>query len=117
MVYMNNCKWEETINIVANQRSIKVVFTYSKAIVDGLKNYASGSRIVDPFIYGVSTAGNEVITGFQIGGYSQSDNSFMCKLFKFDEMTAICNTNDNFTGQRVHYNPTYKGMRIIYCHV
>ena len=34
-------------------------------------DYGGGSRTVEPYVYGVSTAGNEVLRAFQTGGHSQ----------------------------------------------
>lgn len=77
--------------------------------------YDGGIRVVEPFCYGISTAGNEVLRGFQIEGYSNSGNSFGWKLFKIDEMTSIRNKNMNFSGQRPYYNPNDKSMTEIFC--
>lgn len=79
--------------------------------------YDGGIRTVEPFCHGISTAGNEVLRGFQKGGYSESGNSHTWKMFKVDEITSISIKNEKFTGQRPNYNPNDKGMRQIHCNV
>lgn len=80
-------------------------------------NYDGGIRVVEPFCYGVSTAGFEVLRGFQTGGYSSSGNSLGWKLFRVDEISSIGNTTKKFDGNRPHYNPNDKQMTQIYCHI
>jgi predicted DNA-binding transcriptional regulator YafY len=79
--------------------------------------YDGGSRLVEPFCHGVSTAGNEVLRGFQTGGYSKSGNSHTWKMFRVDEISSISIKNEKFTGNRPHYNPNDKGMTKIHCNV
>lgn len=79
--------------------------------------YDGGERSVEPFCYGVSSAGNEVLRGFQIGGYSESGNPVGWKLFRVDEISRIVLTNNTFQGNRPFYNPNDKAMTTIYCHV
>jgi hypothetical protein len=37
-------------------------------------HYAGGLRTVEPYRHGYSTAGNEVLRGYQVSGYSRSRN-------------------------------------------
>jgi hypothetical protein len=79
--------------------------------------YDGGIRIVEPFCYGISTAGNPVLRGYQIDGYSSSGNPIGWKLFKVSEMSDISLTGNKFTDIRPHYNPTDKSMYRIICNV
>ncbi|NJE47334.1 hypothetical protein E3E35_07965 [Thermococcus sp. GR7] len=79
--------------------------------------YKGGIRIVEPFCYGVSTAGNEVLRAYQIGGYSESGKPVGWKLFRISEISGLTVTDEHFEGNRPGYNPRDKAMVRIYCHV
>jgi len=79
--------------------------------------YHGGFRLVEPFCYGVSTAGNEVLRGYQISGYSESGDPVGWKLFRIPEISSLAATGQHFTGVRPGYNPNDSAMATIYCHV
>jgi len=79
--------------------------------------YDGGERVVEPFCYGISSSGNELLRGFQVGGYSKSGKPFSWKLFRVDEISRISLTNETFQEIRPNYNPNDKGMKTIYCHI
>lgn len=66
-------------------------------------HYDGGIRIVEPFCYGISTAGNEVLRGYQTGGYSKSGRNSW-KMFRVNEISSITHTTNTFVGNRPHYN-------------
>lgn len=72
--------------------------------------YHGENRVIEPFCYGVSTSGNEVLRAFQISGYSDSGKSFGWKMFKVNEMKYIHDKGLKFNGKREHYNPNDKNM-------
>lgn len=59
--------------------------------------YNGGSRTVEPFCSGVSTAGNEVLRGYQTGGYSRSGNPVAWKLFEVSQMSGLTFTDNSLT--------------------
>ena len=79
--------------------------------------YDGGSRLVEPFCYGMSKAGNELLRGYQISGYSKSGDTVGWKLFRASEISSLVVTDEHFTGIRDGYNPNDKAMTTIYCHV
>jgi hypothetical protein len=62
-------------------------------------------------------AGNEVLRGYQIEGYSESGKPVGWKLYDVNEMRNIQITEYNFRQNRPHYNPADKGMRVVHCNV
>ena len=80
-------------------------------------HYHGGSRTVEPHCHGISTAGNEVLRGYQTGGYSESGNPVGWKLFEVSDMQNIQITGGTFGQNRPHYNPNDKGMQVVHCHV
>ena len=79
--------------------------------------YSGGVRMVEPHCHGVSRAGNEVLRGYQTGGYSKSGNPVGWKLYEVSQMSNIIITEENFTHNRPGYNPNDKGMQEVHCHV
>ena len=79
--------------------------------------YNDGFRTVEPFCYGVSTANNEVLRGYQMGGYSESGNPQGWKLFRVSNISDITVTGECFDTIRPGYNPNDSAMTTICCHV
>jgi len=79
--------------------------------------YDGGSRLVEPFCYGLSKTGNQLLRGYQISGYSKSGDPVGWKLFRASEISSLAVTGEHFTGTRDGYNPNDKAMITIYCHV
>lgn len=76
--------------------------------------YKNQLRVVEPFCYGVSTKGNDVLRGYQIGGYSESGPSPGWRLFRVEDMIAITITKESFDPDRREYNPADPAMARIY---
>ncbi len=92
----------------------------NQEIVDAIENqsviefyYDGELRVVEPHCYGVTTAGNEGLRAFQIGGYSSTGKLGwkMYDLGKADDITIIEN---QFEGPRPGYQSGDKGMSKIY---
>ena len=79
--------------------------------------YDGGFRTVEPYCYGISTAGNEVLRGYQLGGYSRSGKPTDWKLFRVSEIQSLTITHRHFTGHRPEYDPNDSMMTRIFCHV
>ena len=79
--------------------------------------YNGGYRTAEPFCYGVSRNGNELLRAFQTGGYSESGEPVKWKLFTVDKMSDIAITNEEFPGDRPEYNPNNSAMENIYCSI
>lgn len=79
--------------------------------------YGGGTRTVEPHCHGTSTAGNEVLRGYQTGGYSESGKPVEWKLFDVSEISSLSITNQIFTQNRPLYNSNDKAMRAVHCRV
>ena len=80
--------------------------------------YAGGTRFVEPFCYGIHrSTGNEVLRGYQIGGYSESGESVGWKLFRVEDISRLIVTDKDCKGVREHYNPNDRVMKKIICRV
>ena len=44
--------------------------------------YDGGYRTVEPYVYGISSVGQEILRAYQLGGYSDSEAHEGWKLFK-----------------------------------
>lgn len=79
--------------------------------------YNGGTRNVEPYCYGISTAGNELLRAYQIGGYSQSGKSVGWKLFRVSNISNLKVIDKSFENIRPEYNPRDSAMTTIYCNV
>ena len=80
--------------------------------------YDGGTRLVEPFCFGVhKSTNNEILRGYQVGGYSKSGEPFGWKIFRISEISGLLITNEHFSGAREDYNPDDTMMKIIYCHI
>ena len=96
------------------EQIIKTAITERKVITFF---YEGSERVVEPFCYGKSTKGNDVLRAFQIGGASSSGEPFGWKLYIVNEMSSISINESTFDNNRPDYNPNDKGMVEIYCAV
>ena len=79
--------------------------------------YNGGYRTAEPYCYGISRKGNELLRAFQTGGYSESGNPENWKLFSVDKMDEITITTEEFLGDRPEYKPDDSAMEDIYCNI
>jgi hypothetical protein len=76
-------------------------------------NYEDRTRVAEPYCYGQSTAGNEVLRAFQIKGQSRSGHSVGWKLFRASKMENIIITDEYFAiGHHYGKEPVIKN---VYC--
>ena len=80
-------------------------------------SYDGYHRQVEPYKFGVSTAGNIVLTGFQIGGGSSSGKNKGFKMFKIDEIWDLTITDQEFREPQQGYSTTDKRLNQIHCQV
>ena len=72
-----------------------------------------GNRIIQPYVYGVSLTGNDVVRVWQEGGVTDSEVPGW-KLMRVDRMSKFEPTGDTFDGPMELYNPNDKDMTTIY---
>jgi predicted DNA-binding transcriptional regulator YafY len=76
-------------------------------------NYEDSTRIVEPYCYGVSGTGNEVLRAYQVKGQSKSGNPMGWKLFSASKMENIM-ISDEFFAIGHHYGEE-SVIKEIYC--
>lgn len=79
--------------------------------------YKDDLRIVEPFVQGISTTGKESLRGFQVGGNSTDSSSYSWKLFTVDKISNLIVKDENFIGDREHYNPNDSAFSQIFARV
>ena len=79
--------------------------------------YNGGYRTAEPYCYGISRKGNELLRAFQTGGYSESGEPANWKLFAVEKMSNITITDEEFSGNRPEYKPDDSAMEDIYFNI
>jgi len=79
--------------------------------------YGGGFRTVEPYVYGTSSAGNEVLSAFQTQGHSQSGAAKGWKMFIVDEISQLSVSPEHFLQDQPDYNPQDPGVEFIFCQI
>jgi len=79
--------------------------------------YDGGIRNIEPHCYGLSSAGNEVLRGFQVSGSSSSGEYIGWKLFSLKKISNLGLLNQTFINSRPDYNPNDSQMASIFCRI
>ncbi len=80
-------------------------------------HYGGGLRVVELYRHGYSTAGNEVLRGYQVSGYSRSRNPSGWRLFDVGKMGQLRSAPETFFAKRPGYAAKERAMRSIHCQV
>ena len=103
---------EEISNSIKNKNIVTIYY-------DGDDNGGKGLRVIEPFCYGVSKAGNAVIRAWEREGASYTAQKGEqplpgWRLFRVDRIGSYnFDPRQNFTEPRPEYNPNDKGMTSI----
>lgn len=107
---------EKSFDQIANSvRNKNVVTIY----YDGEDNGGKGLRVIEPFCFGISKAGNAVIRAWEREGASFTAQKGTqplpgWRLFRVDRIGSYnVSPTDNFDEIRPDYNPNDKGMKNI----
>ena len=79
--------------------------------------YAGHRRIVEPYIHGNTSAGIEVLLGFQRQGGSTSGYRSSWRTFHVAKISCLELTNIAFLFQQESYHPTAREVSTIHCQV
>jgi len=90
-------------NAIKSRRQISIV-------------YDKGVRIIDPYLIGTTTAGNEALRAYQTGGYSKRGGLPDWRLFTLKKISGVAILDTSFT-IRSDYNPNDKDLVRISCRV
>ncbi len=84
-----------------------------------IKFYYDGyERIVEPHTYGIhKDTGNEVLSAYQIGGYSSSGRIPYWRLYLVNQISNLQITDETFSEPRSGYKKGDSRMSIIFCEV
>jgi hypothetical protein len=74
-------------------------------------------RVVEPYCYGISTRGAEVLRAVQIGGSSSSGGFGFGKLWLIEDIVDLQMTDKPFKPDDPNYNPNDSGMTQVLCRV
>jgi hypothetical protein len=80
-------------------------------------SYGGLRRTAEPHLHGISTAGNEVLRAYQIGGYSKSGRVPSWRLYEVSRMSGIRQTGEVFVGSRPDYHPNDQDMISVHCRI
>lgn len=78
-------------------------------------SYDGQPRRVEPHKVGRTTAGNDVLSGYQVGGGSNSGTVPDWRLFELREIDGLDVLTDGFDSPRPGYSRTDDRMTQIYC--
>ena len=76
-----------------------------------------GTRDVGPRSHGFSKEGNDLLSGYQVRGFSRSGQLFGWKVFTLDEVRALTVKDEAFVARRAGYNPNDVKISAVHCHV
>ena len=79
--------------------------------------YYGGVRRVEPYSYGIhKVTGNEVLSAYQVGGFSKSKKTLRWRLYIINKIIDIRISKEKFDlSNRPRYAPNYSRMSIVYC--
>lgn len=78
-------------------------------------SYDDLTRIVEPHIFGRKTSGRDVLSGWLVEGYTESDSAPYWRNYLVENMDFIILLDETFSGTREGYNPEDKSMEKVYC--
>jgi hypothetical protein len=79
--------------------------------------YHSYSRLVEPYVYGVSRRGDELLRCYQVAGGSVGGERRGWKLLRVSEIASFHTTQTSFEPRATQYNPQDRGIPQIYCRI
>ena len=98
-------------------------FMVKSSICNAIKNcrqisivYDGQVRIVDPYLIGITTAGNETLRAYQVRGYSERGGLPAWRIFTLKKISGVEILNTSFT-IRPDYNPNDQAMVRFSCRV
>ncbi len=78
-------------------------------------SYDDLTRIIEPHLFGRKTSGNDALSGYLVGGYTESDSAPYWRTFLVENMEFVIMLDETFERAREGYNREDKTMVEIYC--
>ena len=95
-----------------------------EAIVEALRKrallqfrYKEHLRVVEPYCFGVSMSGHDVLRAVQVRGSSPSSGMGFGKLWLVSDMAEPHLLDETFEPDDPHYNPSDSAMKQIYARI
>lgn len=82
-----------------------------------LFDYKGHARVVEPYCYGISTAGEASLRAIQVRGSSSSGGFGFGKLWTLTLMTNVRVAEETFVPDDPRYNPNDSAMKRIICRI
>jgi hypothetical protein len=79
--------------------------------------YGDSVRVVEPHMYGVTTAGNQALSAWLRPGHSRTQPEGGWRMFLISEMREVQALDDTFAGPHAGFNPRDPHMPEVYCRV
>ena len=77
--------------------------------------YDGYERIVEPHLYGVNSAGHEMLTAWLRPGHSRTDPQGGWRNYRLDDLSRLQMLPETFDSPRPGFNPNDSRMREVYC--
>jgi hypothetical protein len=77
--------------------------------------YAGVVRVVEPHVYGRTTAGHEAISAWMREGWSRVDPEGGWRMFRLDAVTDLQLLPEHFAGPRPGFNPRDPHFSEVFC--
>jgi hypothetical protein len=79
--------------------------------------YQGGIREVEPYVYGRSQAGEELLRAYQLRGVSRSGQTAGWKMFRVEDISSVSVTFETFTPSRAGYDPVDTVITFVNCQI
>jgi len=79
--------------------------------------YDGYTRVVEPHVYGINSAGHEAVSCYQVGGGSASGNPEGWKMLWISKLSSVTLTDQTFTPRTTPSPWVDKPMRRVYAQV
>ena len=79
--------------------------------------YRGTLRVVEPHLFGRTTAGNPALSAWMRPGWSRTDPDGGWRLFRWDEVGSLSILPESFAGPRPDYNPDDPHFEAVFCHI
>ncbi len=86
-----------------------------KRVISVFFHGEGGHRLLEPFLLGTTENGIEALRSFQIGGYSNTFNTYGWKIFRVDCIASIEITEAEFSPSRPDYTPDDPVIHNVIC--
>jgi len=78
-------------------------------------SYDELTRIIEPHLFGRKTSGKDALSGYLVGGYTESDRKPYWRSYSVEKMEFVVMLDETFKDIREGYNPNDTTMEKIYC--